>query len=454
MRTGEKIPYLVLRVIDVATLLVLLWSSSCLGADCADYDMFEPNDTYQQATFISTNGDPIQEYICNLTDRDWHIFYAHQGNAYQIYTSRLGPGVKTAIFLYDPSAGEILQVAEPDADTGEASLSYSFTSAAAYYFEVRPSSSSAYGEQADYNIQCIASTFTPSPTRTPTLTPTESPTSTQTPTATWTHKPTCTATPTPSSTPSATPTGTPCSNDDIYEPNDTMQEAKGPLVPYAEYVQLFCSQTDKDWFYIDRMDDRWLHIQTRWLQEGVDTILFVYRSDGFGTIAINDDDPARAGTSDRYASSVIIPPPGAHNEPFYVVVAPSINHPSKEDSLVGKGSLYQLYMSYYSSPPVTYTPTPYPSGYAPGILAAGYLDTRLSSSEYTHTLSIFAFTEDVCMTVWGLYILETTDGRSHFLRSIFQGDLSPYAHSKVLVDLWSFKANYAPNRGFYLQVNP
>lgn len=91
-------------------------------------------------------------------------------------------------------------------------------------------------------------TSTPSPTATRTFTPSPS----FTPTATVTPTPTATpsVTPTPSPIPSPTPTGLP-NECHLYEPNDTLDLAIGPLVNGQPLLATLCPSDLDDFYFID-----------------------------------------------------------------------------------------------------------------------------------------------------------------------------------------------------------
>lgn len=155
-------------------------------------------------------------------------------------------------------------------------------------------------------------TRTPTRTNTPTITPTgtNTPTPTITPTATNTPTPSATptattsptATATPTETPTRTPTATPTRSvvamwlpiilknssglvtptpvpGDEFEPNDTFDEAWGPLESAQEYRAFIYGETDVDDFYY--FDMTGVHAVEIWLQQipdGHDYNLSLYDS--------------------------------------------------------------------------------------------------------------------------------------------------------------------------------
>ena len=152
-------------------------------------------------------------------------------------------------------------------------------------------------------------TWTYTPTRTPTriLTPTptptviRTPTSTPTPTrpsrnylpllsrmatatATWPPPPTHTPTPTPTRTPTPTPTHTPTPTVDPYggdpfEPNDSINQAWGPLLSGQEYLPYIYGPQDQDDFYFFNLPAA--HSIEVWLRQipaGHDYNLYLYNS--------------------------------------------------------------------------------------------------------------------------------------------------------------------------------
>ena len=87
--------------------------------------------------------------------------------------------------------------------------------------------------------------FTAVPTPTPTSTPTPSPTPTATPTPT----PTVTSTPAPSFI--SLPLVIKSHRTDTYEPNDSQEQAYGPLVSGTTYRSYIWFPDDDDWYYIE-----------------------------------------------------------------------------------------------------------------------------------------------------------------------------------------------------------
>ena len=103
-------------------------------------------------------------------------------------------------------------------------------------------------------------TARPSATAMPTETPTPIATPEPSPTATMTRWSTPTSTHSPDATPSATqtvtgePLPTPTPWTDSYEPNDSFDQAWGPILPGQPYTSYIWSRTDEDYYYLDALN--------------------------------------------------------------------------------------------------------------------------------------------------------------------------------------------------------
>lgn len=116
-------------------------------------------------------------------------------------------------------------------------------------------------------------TATPTPTHTPTPTPTNTAARRQyTPLLLRNFGPVSTATPTPTHTPTPVP-------NDPYEPNDTPQQAWGPLVSGQVYRALIYGPQDhNDFYWFEMLQAHPIHISLEQIPSGHDYHLYLYTS--------------------------------------------------------------------------------------------------------------------------------------------------------------------------------
>ncbi len=131
---------------DYGTWEVSLTDGSDVG------DSYEPDDTYSEASTISTNGSAQSHTIDPAGDLDWVKFYATSGNVYTIETSNLGDGCDTYIYLY--STDGTTEIAHnDDGGSGIASkIEWSCTSSGTYYVKIRHYNSSSGTGSYDISV--------------------------------------------------------------------------------------------------------------------------------------------------------------------------------------------------------------------------------------------------------------------------------------------------------------
>jgi hypothetical protein len=190
-------------------------------------DTWEPNDTFDTATFIWPG--VLDGLICPSGDVDFFQFSAAQGDTITLDLDSLPADYQ--LRLWSP-AGVILQQSAHGGTTPEQIVQVA-PSTGSYRAEVWPATGQWNGSSF-YELRLQVATGTPAatPTRTLTATPT-------------------TPTPTPSATPTVTRTGTvtatpPLCGSDTWEPNDTFDTA---AFIWAGGLQgLICPSTDVDFF--------------------------------------------------------------------------------------------------------------------------------------------------------------------------------------------------------------
>ena len=108
-------------------------------------DSYEPDNTYSQATTISTNG-TIQSHSINPAgDVDWVKFSATSGKDYTIETS----GCDTYIYLYSTNGTTVLAQDDDGGEGAASMIDWNCSSSGTYYVKVRH----YYGSETEsYNI--------------------------------------------------------------------------------------------------------------------------------------------------------------------------------------------------------------------------------------------------------------------------------------------------------------
>jgi hypothetical protein len=115
-------------------------------------DSYEPDDTYSQATLISTDGTHQAHNFEPAGDHDWVKFNAVSGTKYTIEASNLGSGSDTYIYLYDRD-GTTEITHDDDGGEGYASrIVWNCPTSGTYYMMIRHYDSSSHGPDTQYDI--------------------------------------------------------------------------------------------------------------------------------------------------------------------------------------------------------------------------------------------------------------------------------------------------------------
>lgn len=115
-------------------------------------DSTEPDDNYDTALTLSTDGVPVSRLFDIADDEDWFRFTATAGKTYELSTSGLGTGVDTILELYDLD-GITLLVFDDNSGGGMASrLEWQAPLTGTYFLRVIPSSGSVTGCDATYHL--------------------------------------------------------------------------------------------------------------------------------------------------------------------------------------------------------------------------------------------------------------------------------------------------------------
>ncbi|MGC1376745.1 MAG: peptidoglycan DD-metalloendopeptidase family protein [Anaerolineales bacterium] len=174
-------------------------------------DTLEPNDHYDGASVVQTNGTPVSNLFDIAQDEDWFQFDAVTGNDYVIQTTNLAAGVDTTLEIYDTDGATLLASDDNSGGGNASSLTWQAPQDGVYFARIVQAPGSSFGCSSTYNFSVLDITPTATPTQTTTSSPTPTATFTPTATETATSTPTGTSTPTPTvtTTRTATPTLTP-----------------------------------------------------------------------------------------------------------------------------------------------------------------------------------------------------------------------------------------------------
>ena len=106
------------------------------GASCSGPDAFEPDDTYTQASSISTDGTLQSHCFDEADDDDWLSFTGIADQSYTIETLNLGVDADTILTLYDTDGTNEIKT-DDDGGIGFGSrIEWNPTVSGTYYVEV------------------------------------------------------------------------------------------------------------------------------------------------------------------------------------------------------------------------------------------------------------------------------------------------------------------------------
>ena len=217
-------------------ILAVMFSLLAVNALAIDPDSFEPDDTYQQAKDILTDGS-LQNHNFHIgTDYDYVKFNALAGSIYQLNTSNLQNNADTVITLYDSDG--VTQIKEDD-DSGEgvsSFLSFTPTTSGVYYLRVK---------QYDNGVTPAAGGIYDV---------------------------------------SITNVGT-----DEHEPDDTYQQAKDIPVDGTQHMHSTHHTMDIDYMKFTASQNKLYKIETSALLGTTDTAIVLFNTDGTTIIDDNND---------------------------------------------------------------------------------------------------------------------------------------------------------------------
>ncbi|MFP4395893.1 MAG: pre-peptidase C-terminal domain-containing protein, partial [Anaerolineales bacterium] len=208
-------------------------------------DDYEPDDFYDLATDIATDGTVISRTFHIVADKDWARFYGWAGRAYTITTLNLSADVDTVVQLYVGDDATLLwENDDYRADSAASQIVWEATEDGWYYVRVThfdrtydPTASLICGNAYQLMVEMA-----------------------------------------------------PCGIDvDAYEPDDHFTAAVSRPVDGQPITRSFETLADKDWISFDAVAGRTYTITTSRLGGAVDTVLQLYDTDGKTLIDENDD---------------------------------------------------------------------------------------------------------------------------------------------------------------------
>jgi hypothetical protein len=133
------------ETVDKEPMLGIMDEIPCLADD------YESDDSYIEASDISTDGSPQTHWFHEAGDEDWVSFPAEEGTQYVINTSNLGSASDTYIYLYDTDGETIID--ENDDYIGvDSRIEWICNESGTYYVMVRHFDSGAYCLNTSYDI--------------------------------------------------------------------------------------------------------------------------------------------------------------------------------------------------------------------------------------------------------------------------------------------------------------
>ena len=201
-------------------------------------DAYEPDNTADQATLISTDGASQTHNFHVPGDEDWVRFEATVGISYTIETGNLGPGSDTVLYLYDTDGATELARNDDFGDTLASRILWQAPANGTYFIRVHHYNPSAMGPDTVYDVW-VNETSPPQP--------------------------------------------------DAYEPDDTPEQATSISTDGTPQTHNFHIPGDEDWLRFAATAGTWYVIETGNLGTNGDTVLHLYDMDGATELARNDD---------------------------------------------------------------------------------------------------------------------------------------------------------------------
>jgi hypothetical protein len=143
------------------SITTLLSTTLCPLTTFAFPDLFEPNDTFAQATPLQVGDTARRQYTLHrIDDVDWFKFYAQPGFKYELQTPVVGQAIDVKLELYNTDGTTLLKSVD-DAPQGESELlSWRPTAKGFYYLKISDVASSSETCRIDmqYEVRIAAPT--------------------------------------------------------------------------------------------------------------------------------------------------------------------------------------------------------------------------------------------------------------------------------------------------------
>jgi murein DD-endopeptidase MepM/ murein hydrolase activator NlpD len=115
-------------------------------------DTLEPNDNYDGASYVTTEGKLVSNLFDIATDEDWFKFDTVVGAEYTIQTKYLAAGVDTVLEIYDTDGVTSLATDDNSGGGYASSLTWQAPADGTYFVRVAQAGGSAYGCEASYDL--------------------------------------------------------------------------------------------------------------------------------------------------------------------------------------------------------------------------------------------------------------------------------------------------------------
>ena len=122
------------------------------GPQICSEDVLEPNDNFNSASNISSDGTLVSSLFDIAQDEDWFRLYANAGLRYTAQISNAAAGVYTKVEIYDQDGITVLSQNENSGGELSSKLEWNATENGIYFIRVSQESRSAFGCSATYNI--------------------------------------------------------------------------------------------------------------------------------------------------------------------------------------------------------------------------------------------------------------------------------------------------------------
>jgi len=118
-------------------------------------DTLEPNDNYDGASVVQTDGTLVSNLFDIATDEDWFKFDAVAGIKYSIQTTNLAAGADTALEIYDTDGLTLLASNDNGGGGNASSLTWQAPQDGVYFARIVQASGSSFGCSSTYDFSVL-----------------------------------------------------------------------------------------------------------------------------------------------------------------------------------------------------------------------------------------------------------------------------------------------------------